>query len=79
MLLAVMQKADLLRSLSTAKAHAGQSKVNVEAQKAVISALISIGRDPAAAERVLQHLEHAQTDTLSEMERILNELDDKAA
>jgi hypothetical protein len=74
-----MTKADLLESLTAASAHATQGKVNVEAQKAVIDALKAIGKDPAGAERILQHLEETQTDNLCDMTKILNALDDKPA
>jgi Spy/CpxP family protein refolding chaperone len=73
-----MEKAALLENLRTAQGHAKQSKVNVEAQKRVIDVLVAMGKDPAAAERILQKLESVQTDDLSEMERILNALDDEA-
>jgi hypothetical protein len=70
-----MDKTTLLQALAIAKAHARQGKVNVEAQKAVVAALAAIGKDPIAAERILASLEHVQTDSLSDMEKILNELD----
>lgn len=73
-----MEKAVLLESLAAAKGLASQSKVNVETQKTVISALIAMGKDPAAAERILQKLEAVQTDDLSDMESILNALDEPA-
>ena len=70
-----MEKAALLENLREAKGHAHQSKANAEAQKKVIAALIAIGKDPAGAERILEKLETAQTDDLSEIERLLNLLE----
>jgi hypothetical protein len=74
-----MEKTDLLEYLAAAKGYAKQSKINADAQKIVVDALIAMGKDPAAAERILQKLETVQTDDLSEMERILNELDNQSA
>ena len=72
-----MDKTALLEILVAAKQHADQSKINADAQKDVITALVAMGKDPAAAQRILQKLEAAQTNDLSEMERILNALDDE--
>jgi hypothetical protein len=73
-----MEKVALLESLVEAKRHADQSKANTDAQKRVIALLVQIGKDSAAAERIFLKLERVQNDDLSEMERILNELDDKS-
>jgi hypothetical protein len=63
--------------LAAARGQADQSKINAEAQKIVVTALIAMGKNPTAAERILQKLETAQNDDLSAMEKILNDLDGK--
>jgi hypothetical protein len=70
-----MEKTALLENLAAVQGLASQSKAHVEAQKAIIEALIAMGKDPAAAERILNKLETVQTDNLSDMESILNALD----
>ena len=70
-----VEKAALLENLRTAKGLAKQSKVNVEAQKRVVDVLIAMGKDPTAAERILQKLEKAEKDDFSDMESLLNALD----
>jgi hypothetical protein len=72
-----MERTALLENLTAAIEQADQSKVNAEAQKILVTALIAMGKNPAAAERILHKLETTQNDDLTKMAGILNELDDK--
>ena len=71
-----MDKAELLERLVAAKEHADRTMAIAEAQRRLVSALAALGRDTTAAERILERLEKAQTDDLSQLSAILNALED---
>jgi hypothetical protein len=71
-----MERTVLLEHLQTARRHADDGRAIIERQKRAIASLAAAGIDTSDAERILQTLEETQTCHLSDMQKILNELDD---
>jgi hypothetical protein len=72
-----MERAELLVHLEAAKRHAEQGRIYIARQKQGITALTAAGANTSDAERVLQVLEEIQNGRLSDVQRLLNQLDDQ--
>jgi len=69
-----MERAALLGHLETAKRRAQRDRAQISRQKQIIEELQASGADTSRAEKLLKAFEQTHNSHLSDMDRILNEL-----